>query len=76
MAVTNSFLENPLELIHVNMNSDSKNLNPWGRKVWKSYTGLAFYREMSVAVKQFNEGVSQAEVEHEANETLFPLLIM
>ena len=75
MAVTNSFLENPLELIHVNMNSDSKNLNPWGRKVWKSYTGLAFYRQMPVAVKQFNEGVSQAEVEHEANETLFPLLI-
>ena len=48
------------------MDSDSKNLNPWGRKVWKSYTGLAFYREMPVAVKQFNEGVSQAEVEHEA----------
>ena len=67
MAVTNSFLENPLELIHVNMDNDSKNLNPWGRKVWKSYTGLAFYREMPVAVKQFNEGVSQAEVEHEAN---------
>ena len=60
MAVTNSFLENPLELIHVNMDNDSKNLNPWGRKVWKSYTGLAFYREMPVAV-------SQAEVEHEAN---------
>ena len=35
-------------------------------KVWKSYTGFAFYREMPVAVKQFNEGVSQAEVEHEA----------
>ena len=30
---------------------------------------------MPVAVKQFNEGVSQAEVEHEANITLFPLLI-
>ena len=36
-------------------------------KVWKSYTGFAFYREMPVAVKQFNEGVSQVEVEHEAN---------
>ena len=73
MVVTNSFLENPLELIHVNMDSDSKNLNPWwGRKVWKSYTALAFYREMPVAVKQFHEGVSQAEVEHEANVTLFP----
>ena len=40
--------------------------NPWGMKVWKSYTGFAFYREMPIAVKQFNEGVSQAEVEHEA----------
>ena len=57
--------------------SDSKKTynNPWGRKVWKSYTGLAFYRGMPVAVKQFNEGVSQAEVEHEANVTLFPHLI-
>ena len=68
VAVTNSFLEIPRELIHVNMDSDSKNLITLGeRNVWKSYTDFAFYREMPVAVKQFNKGVSQAEVEHEAN---------
>ena len=76
-AVTNSFLDITRELIHVNMDSTviPKINNPWGRKVWKSYTGLAFYRGMPVAVKQFNERVSQAEVEHEANVTLFPHLI-
>ena len=28
---------------------------------------LPYYREMPVAVKQFNEGLLQAEVEHEGN---------
>ena len=59
VAGTNSFLEIPREQkVHVNMDSN----NPLGRKVWKSYTGLAFYREIPVAVKQFSEGVSQTEL--------------
>ena len=66
VAVTKSFLEIPRELIHVNMDSDSKNLITLGEGKFGKVT-LAYYREMPVAVKQFNEGVSQAEVEHEAN---------
>ena len=54
--------------------SDSKNLITVGEGKFGK-TGLAFYRAMPVALKQFNEGVSQAEVEHEANVTLFAHLI-
>ena len=64
VAVTNSFLEIPREQkVHVNMDSDSKNLiTLWEGKFDRSYTGLAFYQEMLVAVKQFSEGVSQTEL--------------
>ena len=66
VAVTDSFLKIPRELIHVNMDSDSKNLITLGEGKFGKAT-LAYYREMPLAVKQFIEGVSQAEVEHEAN---------
>ena len=66
VAVTDSFLEISRELIHVNMDSDSKNLITLGEGKFGKVT-LAYYREMHVAVKQLHEGVSQAEVEHEAN---------
>ena len=66
VAVTDSILEISRELIHVNMDSDSKNLITLGEGKFGKVT-LAYYREMPVAVKQFHEGVSQAEVEHEAN---------
>ena len=66
VAVTDSFLEIPRELILVNMDSDSKNLITLGEGKFGKVR-LVYYREMPVAVKQFNEGLSQAEVEHEGN---------
>ena len=57
VAVTDSFLEISRELIHVNMDSDSKNLITLGERKFGKVT-LAYNREMPLAVKQFHEGVS------------------
>ena len=67
VAVTNSFLEIPREQkVHVNMDSDSKNLiTLWEGKFGKVTLDLPFimfYRKMPVALKQFSEGVSQTEL--------------
>ena len=74
VAVTNSFLEIPRELIHVNMDSDSKNLITLGEGTFGKVTLILPFIEKCLL--QWNNSIKESRKQKlSTRQTLFPHLI-